>query len=572
MARLDRLGTAKEVAQLGATLGREFTYDLLQAVSPLEEVRLQPALTKLIEAEVLYQRGLPPQARYLFKHALIQDAAYHSLLKSTRQQYHTTIARVLEERVPETKETQPEFLAHHYTEAGLIAQAIPYWQSAGQRAIERSANAEAVAHLTKGLELLKTLPDTPERTGQELTLQLALGAQLKATKGYGAPEVEQIYTRSRELCQQLGATPQLFPVLWGLWGFYGVRAEYQTARELGQQCLTLAQGVQDPALLVEAYFALGLTLLCLGEFPPARDLLAQGIALYDPRQHYLHAHLYGQDPGVVCLSWAAHAQWYLGYPDQALKRSHAALTLARELSHPYSLAYALDHAAWLHQYRREGQAAQELAEAEIALCTEQGFALFVAHGTLQRGWAWTEQGQGEEGIAQIQQGLAAWRATGAEVERPYILARLAEAYGKVRQPEEGLTVLAEALVTVEKTEERFYEAELYRLKGELTLQKFQGPSSKFQVPPSPQPLISNTHAEAEAEACFLKAIEIAQRQQAKSLELRATISLARLWQQQGKQHVARSMLSEIYGWFTEGFDTKDLQEAKALLDNLSEGR
>jgi predicted ATPase len=261
MARLDRLAPVKEVAQIGATLGREFSYELLQAVSPVDEARLQQALGKLVEAEVLYQRGLPPQARYVFKHALIQDAAYQSLLKSTRQQYHQKIAQVLEERFPETTETQPELLAHHYTEAGLIIQAIPYWERAGRRAIERSANLEAINHFTRGLALLKTLPDTPERTRQELTLQIALGVPLQATRGFAAPEVERAYARARELCQQMGETSQLTPVLRGLWEFYELRAELQTACELGEHLHTLAQRVQDPALLLVAHDVLGDTLI-----------------------------------------------------------------------------------------------------------------------------------------------------------------------------------------------------------------------------------------------------------------------------------------------------------------------
>jgi TOMM system kinase/cyclase fusion protein len=568
MARLDRLGPAKEVAQLGATLGREFSYELLQAVSPVDEATLQQALARLVAAEVLYQRGLAPQVHYLFKHALIQDAAYQSLLKSTRQQYHQQIARVLEEHFPETKETQPELLAHHYTEAGLIARAIPYWQQAGQRAIARSANAEAISHLTKGLELLKTLPDTPERAQHELTLQIALSMPLTATKGYAASEVERVFTRALELCRQLGETPQLCPVLIGLSSFRFVRAELQTARELAEQGLRLAQSVHSPTLLMWAHYILGPTLFCLGEFALAQDHLEQGIALYDPQKDNPLVSGVVQDPKVSCLCCTAWALWHLGYPDQALERMHEALALARELAHPFSLAFALEFAGVLHQFRREQQAAQERAEALMTLSSEQEFALRLAEGTIVRGWALAEQGKGERGIEQIRQGLTAYRATGQEAGRLYYLALLAEAYGKVGQPEEGLALLAEALAMVDKTGERFYEAELYRLKGQLTLQKFQVPGSKFQVPPSPQPLTPNTHAEVEAEACFLKAIKIAQRQQAKSWELRATTSLARLWQQQGKTDEARKLLADIYGWFTEGFDTADLKEAEALLEEL----
>jgi predicted ATPase len=274
--------------------------------------------------------------------------------------------------------------------------------------------------------------------------------------------------------------------------------------------------------------------------------------------------------GVVCLSFAAWVLWHLGYPDQALKRDHEALTLARELSRPFFLAAALYFAAGLHSFRREGQLAQERAEVAVTLSTERGFPSFLAEGTILRGWALTEQGQVEEGLAQLHQGLAEWRATGAELGRPYFLALLAEAYGKVGQAEEGLTVLAEALECVHKTGERNYEAELYRIKGQLTLQKFQVSGSKFQVENS---LASSVPSpESEAEECFLKAIEIAHRQSAKSLELRAVMSLSRLWQQQGKQKDAHQMLAEIYHWFTEGFDTKDLQDAKALLQELGGGK
>ncbi len=541
---------------------------MLHTVSREDEDTLRQTLHQLIDAELLYQRGLPPHATYLFKHALIQDAAYQSLLKSTRQQYHTQIAQVLEKRFPEAIETQPELLAHHYTEAGLVAQAIPYWQQAGQRAAQRSANMEAISHLTEGLELLKTLPGTSERAQQELTLQITLGNTLMVAKGYAAPEVEKAYVRARELSQQAGETPQLFLVLFGLRSHYFVRAELQTAREVGEQLLTLAQRVQDSALRMEAYRLQGTTVTHLGEFTLARAYLEKGIALYDPRQHRDHAFLYAQDPGVAGLSYAALALWYLGYPDQARKRINEALTLARELSHPFSLAYALWFAAWLHQHSREGRAAQERAETTITLSAEQRFPQWLALGAILQGWALAEQGQTEEGIAQIQQGLAAFRGTGAELARPYHLALLAEVYGKVGQAEEGLSVLTKALAQMRRTGERAHEAELYRLNGELTLQQFKVQSSRFKVANS-QPLIPNPQTEVEAETCFLKAIEIARRQSAKSWELRAAMSLSRLWQQQGKKEAARQMLEEIYGWFTEGFDAKDLQEAKALLEALA---
>jgi class 3 adenylate cyclase/predicted ATPase len=567
LARLDRLAEARQVAQLGATLGREFSYELIQAVAPLSETELHAALNKLVEGEILYQRGPGEQVRYFFKHALIQDTAYQSLLKSTRQQYHQQIAQVLEERFPNIKENQPELLAHHYTEAGLIGQAIPYWQQAGQRATQRSANVEAISHLTKGLELLTTLPDTPERAQQELSLQIALGSPLIATKGFAAPEVASAYTRARELCQQLGETPQLFPVLFGLFSFYGVAAEHKTARGLADQLLSLAHRQQAPTLLMPAHVAFGAGSVFLGEPAVAREHLEQGIALYDPQKHSPEVFGVALDLGVNGRVYAALALWFLGYPDQALKRSQEALTLARALSHPHSLAFALGWAARLHQLRRERQQTHEQAEAAISLSTDQEFPIYLALGTILQGWALAEQGQAEEGLAQMRQGLAAWRATGAGFNRPYFLALLAAAYGNVGQTEEGLSVVAEALMLVNKTRERSSEAELYRLKGQLVLQA-GGRSPKSGVSNTQHPTPS-THAEAEAEVCFLKAIEIARQQQAKSLELRAAMSLSRLWQQQGKQDEARQMMAEVYGWFTEGFDTKDLQEAKVLLEELS---
>jgi len=550
MARLDRLATVKSLAQLGATLGREFSYELLQAVSPWDEATVRRGLQQLVATEFLYQRGLPPQATYLFKHALIQDAAYQSLLRSTRQQYHQRIAQVLEAQFPETVTTQPELLAYHYTEAGLTEQAIPYWQRAGQRAVERSAHVEAISHLTKGLELLKTLPDTPERTRQELDLQITLGPALMVIKGPAAPEAERVYNRARALCQHVGETSQLYPTLWGLWLFYIGRGEVQTARELGEQLLTLAQRAQDPALLVEAYHALGPTLFWLGELDAARAHLAQGIALYDPQQHRSGLLYGGHDPGVCCRLYGALTLWVLGYPDQARQHSHEGLRLAEELAHPYTLVLIEHFTAWLHQFRREGQATQEYAETSMTLATEHGIVPWVAGAMILRGWALAAQGQRDAGLAQMREGLATWEAMRLELYRIYQLVQLADTYGKAGQAEEGLRVLAQALAAVHNSEGRFYEAELSRLQGELTLARSAG-------------------QQAEAEACFQQALDIARRQQAKSWELRAAMSLARLWQQQGKQAKARALLAPIYGWFTEGFDTADLQEAKALLDELT---
>lgn len=558
MARLDRLPAAKEIAQWGATLGREFSYELIHAVSSLDDATLRHGLKQLVEAELLYQRGLPPQARYLFKHALVRDAAYLSLLRRTRQRYHRRIAQILEERFPETVETQPELVAQHYTEAGLREEALPYWQKAGERASQRSAYVEAVAHFTKGLELLKTLPDTPGRVQRELTFQLALRDALVVVNGYTAPEVEKTVFRTRELCRQLGETPQLFPVLFRLWGFYINRGELQTARELAERLMQLAQNVHDRYLLSVAHLALGCTVFWRGEVIAARPLLEQAIALYDPQQHPRPT-VNTADPRVDGLSYGAWTLWCLGYPDRALEQSQEAVGLATRLSHPFSLAYALGIAAWFHAVRREERLARERAEAVMTLSAEQGFPYWLAFGTVVRGWALAEQGQVEDGIAQVQQGLAAFRAMGTETVRAGHLPLLATLYAKGGRIEEGLQVLAETLDIVEKTGERVEEAELYRLKGELLLAR-EGKNVRAGFKPAPT---------EEAEGCFLQAIEIARQQQAKSLELRAAMSLAQLWQRQGKQQEAYEMLSAIYGWFTEGFGTKDLQEAKALLHALA---
>jgi predicted ATPase len=553
MARLDRLVTAKGIAQLAAVMGRQFPYALLQAVSQLDESTLQRELGRLVNAELVYQRGVSPQATYVFKHALIQDAAYASLLKSTRQHYHQRIGQVLEEEFVEIAEAQPELLAYHCTEAGLTEKAVHYWHTAGQKVSERSAHVEAIAHLRQGLELLQTLPETAERTQREVDLLITLGASLLATKGYAGPEVVQTYTEARQLCQHLEDSYQLFPVLRGLHIYYHVRAELQTAQALGEQLLTLAQQVHDAAMLVAAHRALGVTLFQLGALTSAQTHFAQGMALYAPQQHRAAAFLYGDDSGVVCHSFAALTLWKLGYPDQGLARSQEAVTLAQQCAHPLSLSFVLTFTAVFHQFRREGRATQERAEATIVLATEQGFPLWVAVGSVLRGWTLAQQGAAQEGIAQMHQGLRAHRGTGAELLRPYFLTLLADVHGTLGEPEAGLSALAEALTLAETTGEQGYESEIHRLKGALLLQQ-------------------HSNNRAEAENCFQQAITIAQNQQAKSLELRVAMSLSRLWHQHGKRQDAHDLLAPVYHWFTEGFDTADLIDAKALLHELEDGR
>jgi TOMM system kinase/cyclase fusion protein len=549
MARLDRLASVKMVAQLGATIGRTFAYTLLQGVSLLDDAMLQEGLRQLVEAELVYQRGVPPQATYTFKHALIQDAAYQSLLRSTRQQYHQRIAQVLEAQFPALVETQPELVAQHYTAAGCAEQAVVYWKQAGQHASDRSAYLEAISHVTAGIELLTTLPETPERIQQALTLHIALGAALQVTKGHTAPEVEHAYTQAYALCQQVGETPELVPVLFGLWRFYVVRAQLHTAREIGETLLRLAQRTDNPTLAVIAPYVLGMTWCCLGVLPTARQRLEEAIARYTPDQRRAPEFRMGFDPGMGCRAFAAQTLWVLGYPEQALAQIHEALALVQELSHPYSLAYARCHAAIIAQLRRDVRAVHEQAEAAITLSTEQGFPLWVALGTIFRGWALAMQGQGEAGLAQAHQGIAAWRATGAALFVPYFSALLADVAAHLGHPEDGLRALAEAHTLVEQHEERWWQAEIYRLRGVLLLRQIGTP-------------------QAEAEAWLQRALEVARDQEAKALELRAALSLSRLWQQQGKREEGRKLLAPIYGWFTEGFDTADLQQAKALVEEL----
>jgi predicted ATPase len=492
---------------------------------------------------------VPPQATYRFKHALIQDAAYQSLLKSARQQYHQRIAQVLEAHFPETAETQPELLAQHYTQAGLTEQAVCYWQRAGQHAGDRSAPLEAISHVTTGIALLTTLPETPARTQHAVTLHLALGAALQMAKGHAAPEVEHAYTQAYAWCQQVGETPALVPVLLGLWRFYLVRPQLHTARELGDALLRLAQRADDPVLAVLAHFALGVTWFSLGGLPAARQHLEETIARSTPDQRRTPAFRMGLDPGVSCRAFAAMTLWLLGYPAQALARLHEALALAHALVHPYSLAFARCWAAIAYQLRRDVPATYEQAAAAVALATAQGFPLLAAWGTIFCGWALALQGQDEAGLAQVHQGLAAWRATGAAVSVPLFCTVLAEVSDHLGHTADGLQALAEAHTLVEQHEERWWEAEVCRLRGIVLLR---------QTGTSP----------AEAEAWVQRALDVARRQEAKSLELRAAMSLSRLWQHQGKRTEAYELLLPIYGWFTEGFDTADLQEAKALLDTL----
>jgi len=550
MARVDTLPEeVKEVLQIGSVIGREFSHDLIMKVISLSEVELLSNLSALKDSELLYERGIFPQSTYIFKHALTQDVVYDSILTRRRKQIHEEVGKAIENLYTERLEEFYEMLALHYTEAGLSKKAIGYCQRAGKRANERSAYQEAISHLTTGFNLLQNLPETRARHQQELRLQTAIGAALLMVRGHTAPEVEAAYTRARVLCQQLGDTQDMLPVLFGLWRFHVMRADYAMARQLGEELLGLAEGSNELPLHVIPHYAAGFTCFCLGELLPARSHLQEGIAHYNPAQRSSPVFWAGQDPGVACRVYAALTLWLLGYPDQALARAHDGLALATELPHPFSEAFALVAVSMVAQLRRDGQDVYDHAEAAVALSTEQGFPSWLALGTFLRGWALTALGQREEGMIQLSQGLTDWRAIGTELFVPYFLTQLAEGYGALKQVDKALDALKEGWEAMERTGERWWKAEMHRLKGELLLHQ-------------------STTDVAQATNCFQEALDVARNQQAKSLELRAATSLAILWQSQDKRQEAYDLLAPVHDWFTEGFATADLQEAKALLLEL----
>jgi predicted ATPase len=435
-------------------------------------------------------------------------------------------------------------LAIHTREGEVWDKALTYLGQAAAQAMTRSAYAQAVEFLGQALDLLRTKPAIPDRLRRELEIQTSLGRALMSTKGYAAPEVERAYARARELCRELGDGPQLYPVIQGLWLFHFVRADLDGAHALARQLLRQARDAQDPGLVMEAYRALGTTLCFAGHPGSARTHLEDGTALYDPDRHRSHALRYGQDSGVTLLSYLAWVLWLLGYPDAALKRTEDALSLAHRLGHPFTLAFALNWAACVHRFRRDQVATRATAEAVIRVAAEHGFAQRVATGTMLLGWASSVDAR--DRIDQIREGLRAFEATGARIGRQHYLALLAEAYAEAGRPDEARAVIGQALELVQRCGERMYEAELYRLDGEFLLAESAG-------------------AVDRAARSFLTAIEVAAAQRAKSLELRATTSLARLLERHGKPEEARSMLENAHAWFTEGLDTADLRDVRAIL-------
>ena len=561
--QLERLAAqARRVLEVASVAGAEFSAVAVAAGLGAELVMVEEQCAELArQGHFIRAAGVQDwpdgtvASRYHFVHAMYQEVLYERVAAARRVQLHRQIGQRLEAGYGEQAGKIAAELAVHFEQGRDFERAVSYRLRAGQGAVQRSANVEAIHHFRTGVEVLNRLPDTPERTRQELSLQTALGGPMIATKGFAEPEVGAVYTRARELCRQIGESPQLAPILWGLCGFHTVRAEHYTAHEIAEELLHLAQSVQDPALRIEAHYAVGQALYFRGDFAQCRVHMEQLLALYDRGQHHSLAYTYGYDPGVMGETVMAYALWHLGYPEQARQRIQEMLLLAQALSHPNSLAWAFMGAAVLHQYRGEGGMAQEHAESLMRVSDDHGYALLFALGKISRGMALATQKYAEEGIAQLQEGLATHRATGSKNGRPLHNAWLAWVYGEVGKPVEGLTLLTEALEIGQNTGERRAEAEIYRLKGELTLRKLDARGSEFKE-------------QAEAEGYFLKAIEIAEKQRAKSWELRAATSLARLWQQQGKQTEARDLLAPVYGWFTEGFDTADLKDAKALLDQL----
>jgi class 3 adenylate cyclase/predicted ATPase len=548
MARLDRLASVRHVAQIGAAIGREFSYTLLRVVSRLSEDELQAALGRLVGSELVFQRGTPPDAVYSFKHALVQDAAHGSLLRGTRQQLHAQIAEALETHSPELMDSQPELLAQHYVEAGLVEKSVAYWGKAGRRSAARSAMAEAAAQLQKGLDQLALLPDTPERQRQELEFRSTLGAVLLAVKGPAAAETGHAYARARELWEQLGSPVEFLRVPYGQSLYHAFRGELDLALRLDDGLLRVSRQRNDSAGLVLGHYSSGRNLYFAGRFALSRSHLEEAFALYDPISHHSLGHQTGYHPQVVSQANLGFVFFCLGYPEQALAKSNAAIAEARRLAHPPSLAVSLLLGAILLSFVGDNVALEERTGQLVAVATEQGFPFWRTYGTICRGWVRVKNDVVTEGISLLRSGSAAYRATGAEQWRPHHIALLAGACEISGQIEEAVTLLDDALHIVERTGERWLEAELNRHKGQLLLR--QG------------------HTEA-AEGLYRKALSVAEAQQAKLWELRAAASLVRLRRDQGRRAEARDLLAPVYGWFTEGFETPDLKEAKALLDTLT---
>ncbi len=544
-ARLDRLGPAKAVVQLGATIGRAFSWNVMRALSPLDDAALADALSRAADADLLQERGTP-DTTYVFKHALIQDAAYQSLLRSTRQQYHRRIADMLVERFPETAEIEPELLAHHYTSADRPDEAITYWLRAGQRASARSACAEAITHLTQGLQLLAAQSPSPARLQRELDFQTTLASVLSAVKGPAAPETGRAYDRARELCTQVGTTPKLVWALDGLWGFYLVRGDLRRALELGEQLLAIARQLDRPFARVVAHQTLGMTLLYSGNLSDALTHLEQGSALYDTETSRPATRRGLHDAGVTCRAFAGLALCLRGQPRLALERITATVEFAHRHSHPYDVAYTRLAAAVTHMCRREPAHTLRESEAAIAIAREQGFPLWKTMGDILSAWAIAMQGNADEGTKRIATAVAAWKAMGADNLLPWFLALLAEAALAAGNLAEAGPAVDESLRLLDRTGERWWEAETHRVRGELLWRR---------APSDP----------SSAEAALQCALDVARAQGAALWELRASTSLARLFRATGRGHEAESLLRRALSRITDADDIADARDAHTLL-------
>jgi class 3 adenylate cyclase/tetratricopeptide (TPR) repeat protein len=547
LARLDRIGAAgKEVAQIGAMLGREFSYELIQPVAQRSDAELQAALARLTEAGLLFCRGAPPHASYMFKHALVQDAAYGTLLRARRQELHGHVGAVLEEHFADLVERQPELLAHHLTAAGGTERAVDQWLKAGRHAAERSAHHEAISHFDRGLAVLPTLPEGRARDEREIELQLARGPSLVTTEGNISQAAAEAYARARKLAEQHGDARQLFTAVFGLWLSAAGSGNVLAGRKLSNQLLHLTADKADDGLLLQAHHSAWTTCFRSGEPAAEREHSEAGRQLYDPDRHLSDRSLYGgHDPGICAANHSAQAHWLLGYPKKALVIGGEALALAERIAHPLSLELALFYDAMLHLDRGNPQLALERIGAAEALAAEQRLG-FLVEPRLLRGAALSAQGAFEDAVACLREGLAG--RLGATGDRPYGLNRLAEAL--VRQGEHGAARAAarEGLETQDRTGQHRWEAELHRLEGIA---------------------LCGLNQLDEGQIALEEALSVARRQQAKSYELRAAASLARLWGEQGRRAEARELLAPVYGWFTEGFDTADLKEAATLLDELA---
>ena len=556
MARLDRLGPAKEVAQIGAAIGREFSHALLAALVHKPEAELGAALDRLIAAGLLFRQGVPPHASYLFKHALVQDAAYGTLLREPRRALHARIADTLESQFAAIAESKPELLARHCTEAGLIEKAAYLWGKAGQRSLARSALVEAVAQLTRALDQIVTLTATPALRREQINLQVALITPLIHVKGYAAPETKAAAERARLLIEQaeaLGEPPDdpllLFSVLYGFWVANYVAFNGDAMRELAAQFLALAEKQGGTVSLMMGHRLMGTSLLETGDIAQGREHYDRAMALYDPAEHRPLATLFGQDVRVAILSYRSRALWLLGYPDAALADAGRALNDAREIGHAVTLMYALFHASFPDSRCGKYAAANALVDELLALADEKSSLFWKAAGMLDQGILLALTGRATDAFHMLNSGLSAFRSTGSTVWTPWSLSCLAKAYAELDQFDHAWRCIGEAMTAMETTKETWCEAEVHRIAGDIAL-------------------MSSHPDAAKAEAYFERALAVARAQQAKSWELRAAMSMARLWRDQGKRDEARDLLAPVYSWFTEGFDTLDLKEAKALLDEL----